>query len=111
MKTSKFTRIASYIITACLLFQAQVYASMVRLPTDTRVYVETKQELIAKGDRVQQGQLVRASVWRDVVVDGRILIAAGTPVIAKVDQVKRRSIAGVKGTMTVGAYETESIGV
>lgn len=109
MKTSKFTRIASYIITACLLFQAQVYASMVRLPTDTRVYVETKQELIAKGDRVQQGQLVRASVWRDVVVDGRILIAAGTPVIAKVDQVKRRSIAGVKGTMTVGAYETESI--
>ncbi len=108
MNDSKITRIASYIITACILFQGQVYASMVRLPTDTRVYVETKQELIAKGDRVQQGQLVRSSVWRDVVVDGRILIAAGTPVIAKVDQVKHRSIAGVKGTMTVGAYETES---
>ncbi len=109
MKNSKFTRIASYIIASCMLFQGQVYAGTVRLPTDTRVYVETKEALIAKGDRVQQGQLVRALVWRDVVVDGRILIEAGTPVIAKVDQVKHRSIAGVKGTMTVGAYETESI--
>ena len=93
----------------CLLFQAQVYASSIRLPPDTRVYVETKQDLVAKGDRVQQGQIVRAHVWRDVVVNGRVLITAGTPVIAKVDHVKNRQIAGVKGSMTIGAYETESI--
>jgi hypothetical protein len=42
-------------------------------------------------------------------VDGRILIEAGTPVIAKVDYVKRRQIAGIKGQMKIGAYETESI--
>lgn len=96
-------------ITACLLFQTQVYASSIKLPTGTRVYIETKEDLIAKGDRVQQGQLVRARVWRDVVVNGHVLIAAGTPVIAKVDQVKHRQIAGVKGTMTIGAYETESV--
>ncbi len=100
----------SYIITICMLFQVHlVYAASVKLPTDTRVYVETKEELIAKGDRVQQGQMVRARVWRDVVVNGHVLIAAGTPVIAKVDQVKRRQIAGIKGTMTIGAYETESV--
>jgi len=109
MKASRLTRIVSYIITLCLLLQAQAYASSIRLPTDTRVYVETKQDLIAKGDRVQQGQLVRAQVWRDVVVNGNVLIAAGTPVIAKVDQVKRRQIAGVKGSMSIGAYETESV--
>lgn len=109
MKAPRLTRIVSYATTLCLLFQAQVYASSIRLPTDTRVYVETKQDLIAKGDRVQQGQLVRAQVWRDVVVNGHVLIAAGTPVIAKVDQVKRRQIAGVKGSMSIGAYETESV--
>jgi hypothetical protein len=93
----------------CLLFQTHVYAGSIRLPPDTRVYVETKQDLVGKGDRVQQGQVVRAHVWRDVVIDGRVLITAGTPVVAKVDQVKKRQIAGVKGSMTIGAYETESV--
>jgi hypothetical protein len=109
MKASRLTNIVCYTISLCLLFQAQVYASSIRLPSDTRVYVETKQDLIAKGDRVQQGQAVRSQVWRDVVVNGHVLIAAGTPVIAKVDQVKNRQIAGVKGSMTIGAYETESV--
>lgn len=109
MKSSRLTSFVSYAITACLLFQTHAYASSIRLPPDTRVYVETKQDLIAKGDRVQQGQLVRAHVWRDVVVNGHVLITAGTPVVAKVDQVKNRQIAGVKGTMTIGAYETEGV--
>jgi hypothetical protein len=109
MKSSRISRVASYIITACILFQGQVYAGTVQLSTNTRVYIETKEDLIAKGDRVTLGQFVRSSVWHDVVVDGRILIEAGTPVIAKVDYVKRRQIAGIKGQMKIGAYETESI--
>jgi hypothetical protein len=109
MKISRLTKMLCYTISLCLLFQAHVYASSIRLPPDTRVYVETKQDLIAKGDRVQQGQVVRSQVWRDVVINGHVLIAAGTPVIAKVDQVKNRQIAGVKGSMTIGAYETESV--
>ncbi|MBT8071986.1 MAG: hypothetical protein HKP21_01915 [Xanthomonadales bacterium] len=109
MNASRLTNIVCYTISLCLLFQAQVYASSIQLPSDTRVYVETKQDLVAKGDRVQQGQAVRSQVWRDVVVNGHVLIAAGTPVIAKVDQVKNRQIAGVKGSMTIGAYETESV--
>lgn len=109
MKSSRLASIVSYTITVCLLFQTHVYASSIRLPPDTRVYVETKQDLIGKGDRVQQGQMVRANVWRDVVINGHVLITAGTPVVAKVDQVKKRQIAGVKGSMTIGAYETESV--
>jgi hypothetical protein len=85
------------------------FATSVKLPTGTRVYVETKQDLIGKGDQVQQGQSVRAQVWRDVIVNGNVLIAAGTPIVAKVDQYKHRQIAGVKGSMTIGAYETESV--
>jgi hypothetical protein len=73
------------------------------------VYVKTTQGLIGKRDQAHEGQSVRAEIWRDVVVNGHILIAAGAPVVAKVDAVKYRNIAGVKGTMTVGAYETESV--
>lgn len=44
-----------------------------------------------------------------MVVNGQVLIAAGTPVVAKVDQLKKRQIAGVKGQMTIGAYETVAV--
>jgi len=84
-------------------------AAAVMLPSNTRVYVETTQELIGKRGQAEEGQNVSAKVWRDVIVNGHVLIAAGAPVVAKVDQVKHRNIAGVKGTMTVGAYETESV--
>jgi hypothetical protein len=109
MKNSKITFTVSYIAIICMLFHTYAYASSVQLLSGTRVYVETKQELIAKGDRVQQGQIVSAQVWQNVVLGGNLLIAAGTPVIAKVDHVKRRKIAGVKGSMSIGAYETQSV--
>ena len=102
--------IASSIVSFCLLFQFQAaYAASVQLPNETRVYIETRQDLIGKGDQVQEGQFVKAAVWRDVVVNGNVLIAAGAPVIAKVDNLKKRQIAGVKGEMSVGAYETVSV--
>lgn len=85
------------------------FGAEVKLPADTRIYVETTESLVAKGGDVRQGDLVRSKVWRDVVVNGKVLIEAGTPVVAKVDSVKGRSIAGVKGKMTIGAYETESV--
>jgi hypothetical protein len=107
MKSRKF---AAIVTSFCFLFQTQMaFAGSIQLPTDTRVYIETKEDLIGKGNQVRQGQSVRAQVWRDVVVNGHVLIAAGTPVIAKVDEFKNRQIAGVKGSMTIGAYETESV--
>lgn len=100
----------SLVTSICLLFQTQlVYAASVTLPGETRVYVETRQELIGKGDRVTEGQFVDSVVWRDVVVDGHVLIAAGAPVVTKVDELKKRQIAGVKGQMTLGSYETVSV--
>ena len=97
------------VLAFCLLFQGQVFAGAVKLPAGTRIYIETAQDLVAKGDRVTQGQVVRSKVWRDVVVNGHVLVTAGTPVLVRVDHVKRRQIAGIKGEMKLGAYETESI--
>jgi hypothetical protein len=102
-------RFARLFLAFSILFHGQVFASTVVLATETRVYIETMEELVAKGDRVTQGQLVASQVWRDVVIDGVVVVKAGTPVISRVDSVKRRQIAGVKGQMTIGAYETQSI--
>jgi hypothetical protein len=94
---------------AQVLAQAAVQSPVVYLPTDTRVFIETRQELVGKGEQVSVGQDVRATVWRDVIVDQRVLIARGTPVIARVDSLKKRNVAGVKGTMTVSALQTETV--
>ena len=110
MRSSTFRALTSFLVSFCLLFQFQLaYATGVLLSDEKRVYIETKQDLIGKGDQVKEGQFVNAVVWRDVVVNGHVLIAAGAPVVAKVDELKKRQIAGVKGTMTLGAYETVSI--
>ena len=110
MKPSRTKNIVSFVAAFCVLFQMQVaFAVGIKLPAYTRVYVETTQDLIGKRGQAEPGQSVNAKVWRDVVVNGHVLIAAGAPIIAKVDSVKHRNIAGVKGTMTVGAYETESV--
>jgi hypothetical protein len=103
------TNLTKFFLAFAVLFHGQLFANAVVLPTETRVYIETMEELIAKGDRVTQGQLVSSQVWRDVVIDGVVVVKAGTPVISRVDYVKRRQIAGVKGQMKIGAYETQSI--
>lgn len=110
MKSSITKNIVSSVAAFCVLFQVQMaFAASIKLPASTRVYVETAQELIGKRGHAEEGQSVRAKVWRDVVVDGHVLIEAGAPVVARVDSVKHRNIAGVKGKMTVGAYETQSV--
>ena len=62
-------KLARVVLAFALLFHGQVFASPVVLPSETRVYIETMEELIAKGDRVTQGQMVASQVWRDVVID------------------------------------------
>ena len=90
MRSSAVRNTCSFIVSFCLLFQIQLaHAASVELPGARSLYVETKQDLIGKGDQVQEGQSVKAVVWRDVVVNGQVLIAAGTPVVAKVDQLKK----------------------
>ena len=110
MKSIMLTRTASVLVSFCLLFQMQLaLAETVKLSPNTRVYIETRESLVAKGDQVTQGQTVRSSVWRDVTVGGNVLIAAGTPVLAKVDEVKKRKVAGKKGELSIVALETESV--
>jgi hypothetical protein len=81
----------------------------VTLPLDTRVYVVTQTALVGKKKQLSVGDLVPANVWRDVVVDGHVLIEAESPVLAKVDSLKTRKVAGIKGKISIAALETEAV--
>jgi hypothetical protein len=84
-------------------------AAEVVLPRDTRVYLATREPLLGKKGELEVARLVRCEVWRDVTVDGLVVIAAGTPATARVDSLSYRKVAGIKGRMTLGALETEAV--
>lgn len=86
-----------------------VAAETLTIPAQTQVYIETDQPVSGKKKHTQEGQIVRATVWRDVEVDGRTVIKAGTPVLVRVDTLKGAKIAGIKGKMTLGAYDTTAL--
>jgi|GEM_PF-804415 len=87
-----------------------VWAEIVTIPANTMVYVETDEPVSGKKKHTQVGQVIRASVWRDVQIDGNVVIDAGTPVLVRVDTLKGAKIAGIKGKMSLGAYDTTGVG-
>lgn len=110
MNHFKIPAISGRLVSALVIFSffhySQALAEQITVPANTRVYVETKERVSGKKKHTSEGQIVRAGVWRDVVVDGRTAIEAGTPVLVRVDSLKGAKIAGIKGKMSLGAYET-----
>lgn len=106
----KRSSLLTYLTIFCFLCQSQfALASTTKLRANQRVFIETLEELVAKGDRVQAGQRVRAQISRDVLVNGKVLIKKGTTVFVKVDSVKQKKLAGIKGELSLRAFATESI--
>jgi hypothetical protein len=49
------------------------------------------------------GDLVRAHAWRDVIVDGEVVVRAGAPMLVRVAAVKSAKLAGIKGKLELEA--------
>jgi len=106
----KINSFLTYLTVFCFLCNSQItLASTTTLHSDQRIFVKTLEELIAKSDRVQVGQRVRAQVSRDVIVDGKVLIKEGAIVLVKVNSVSQKNFAGIKGKLSLSAIRTESI--
>lgn len=56
-----------------------------------------------KKDGTDVGDVVRAHVWRDVVVDGQLVFKAGSPMLVRVSEVKKAKLAGIKGKLELEA--------
>lgn len=108
-KFKKSLRRACISLLSVSLMHSSVLANVVSIPPNTKIYIETDEPIIGKKKYTQAGQVVRANIWRDVVVDGQTVIEAGSSVLVRVDTLKGGRIAGRKGKMTLGAYDTTAI--
>lgn len=82
---------------------------VVSLPEGTRIYLELLERVSGKRGEASEGDFVRARVWRDVSVDGAVLIRSGTIAQVRVDKVKHAQMFGMKGKLALGAVETKTV--
>ena len=98
-------RMSIAVAVSLLASTALIAVAEVRIPANTRVHVALNEEVIGKKKYLREGDLVPARVWRDVIIDGVVVIAADTPALAKVEKLKTRKIVGIKGKLTLGEKE------
>ena len=99
----------AYVALSAFAFALTADARSVRVSAGTPVYGELDEKVTSrtKRDGTSRGDLVSAHVWRDVVVDGRIVIPAGAPMMLRVGHVRKSNFAGVKGKLELEAISVE----
>jgi hypothetical protein len=91
---------------------ALAMAETVRIPAGTTVYCVLDESLSTKkksSNFVRLGDRVRARVAEDVVIDGRVVIEAGTVVWSEVSKARRAKIAGIRGRLEVDANTVAAV--
>lgn len=99
----------AYAVLFSFAFALSADARRIRVPAGTPVYGELDEKVTSrtKRDGTSRGDLVHAHVWRDVVVDGRVVIPAGAPMMMRVGHVRKSNFAGVKGKLEIDAISVE----
>ena len=92
-----------------LVIAPVAYAAEAVIPEGTTVYLSTLRTVIGKKHETAVGDIVPARVWRDVVVDGQIVIKGGTPATVQVSSITSRKIFGIKGKMSLAAIQTKTV--
>ena len=86
---------------------AQTSQELIELPNSTIVAVKSANR--TDSESVALGQEVVLYVALDVVVRGKVLIAAGAPVISTVEQVREKGMVGVKGRISLTFQSTQAV--
>lgn len=84
-------------------------AQAVVLPAGTVVYGEIEEEVTSRKRDTALGDIVRAHVWRDVVVDGAVVIEAGAPMVVNVSDLDRARVVGRKGNIELNAVSVQAV--
>ncbi len=111
MHQNRLLRVAIVAVLLTALPAAGI-AERVRIPAGTTVYCVLDESLSTKkksSNFVRPGDRVRARVAEDVVIDGRVVIEAGTVVWAEVSKARRAKIAGIRGKLEVDANTVAAV--
>lgn len=106
-RKSQFVGVMAIILSLAL--PGTTMADTVTVPFGTRVFIELDQLVTSKKKKNKQGSFVHAHVWRDVVVDGKTIVKAGTPAMVQVGNIKGAKVAGVKGHVELKAMHVNAI--
>ena len=82
-----------------------VRAASIAVPAETRILLATEDYISGKKKDTAAGQTIRCRVWRDVVVDGHLVVRAGETVAATVEQFKKARVFGRKGSIQLGVQD------
>jgi hypothetical protein len=96
-------------VAVAIALPGSLFAETVSVPPGTRVFIELEQQVTSKKKFNQTGNIVRARVWRDVIVDGRTVVAAGAPAFVKIGEIKSAKVAGIKGHIELEALQVTAV--
>ncbi len=99
----------AFVLTGFLVTGPLLSDEVLTIPSGTAIYGELDETVTSRKKETTVGDIVRARVWRNVVVNGHTVIKAGEPMLLKVSVAKPAKIAGRKGQLELEAISTRTI--
>jgi len=73
------------------------------VPSGTPIYLELPEKIVSKRKVFPVGTVINASVWRDVIVEGEVVIPEGASIKATITEVVPRRPVGLPGRLRIVA--------
>jgi hypothetical protein len=103
MKTPFALLAGSFLFAPTLVFAAELV-----IPQGTVVFGELEERITSSAKKFRVGYPVDAHVWKDVVVDGHTVIAAGTPLVMRISRLKESGTGGRGGSLEIMAVSVKA---
>jgi len=98
------------LLAGCLLLVAPIlaFSAEVVIPRGTVVFGELEERITSNENKFRVGYPVDSHVWKDVVVDGHVVIPAGTPMVMRIHKLKGSGTGGRGGALEVMAVSVKA---
>ena len=103
--TTRFALLAGYLL---LVAPTLVRAADLVIPQGTVVFGELEERITSSAKKFRVGYPVDAHVWKDVVVDGHTVIAAGTPMVLRISKLRESGTGGRGGSLEIMAVSVKA---
>lgn len=92
-----------------LLVPTLAHSTEVVIPSGTVVFGELDERITSNERKFRVGYPVDAHVWKDVMVDGHTVIAAGTPMTLRIRKLDGRGVGGEGGALEIMAVSVTAV--
>jgi hypothetical protein len=84
------------------------HSAELTIPQGTVVFGELAERITSNDNKYRIGYPVDGKVWKDVVVDGHTVIAAGTPMTMRISKIRERATGGRGGAIEIMAVSVKA---